>query len=176
MMANLLESLRLPQGRVLRCRWASVEALLYLATLRAGLVYLPLNTAYQRAAKWPISFRMRSPPWWSAPAPTSAGSAVAFQAGTAHVFTLNDDRTGTLLQRADANRVRMPWRRWKRMTRGHHLHQWKQTGRSKGAMLSHANLLSNAQVLKDYWDWRTPDQGGEVLLHALAHFMCMACS
>ena len=33
------------------------------------------------------------------------------------------------------------------------------TGRSKGAMLSHANLLSNALVLKDYWGWRTPAAG-----------------
>ena len=37
------------------------------------------------------------------------------------------------------------------------------TGRSKGAMLSHANLSSNALVLKDYWRW----QAGDVLIHAL---------
>jgi malonyl-CoA/methylmalonyl-CoA synthetase len=29
------------------------------------------------------------------------------------------------------------------------------TGRSKGAMLTHGNLLSNARVLKDYWGWRS---------------------
>jgi malonyl-CoA/methylmalonyl-CoA synthetase len=40
------------------------------------------------------------------------------------------------------------------------------TGRSKGAMLSHGNLLSNAQVLKDYWGW----QRGDVLIHALPIF------
>ena len=37
------------------------------------------------------------------------------------------------------------------------------TGRSKGAMLSHDNLASNALVLKDYWHW----QAGDVLIHAL---------
>jgi len=37
------------------------------------------------------------------------------------------------------------------------------TGRSKGAMLSHGNLSSNALVLKDYWRWRR----GDVLIHAL---------
>ena len=37
------------------------------------------------------------------------------------------------------------------------------TGRSKGAMLSHDNLASNALVLKDYWRW----QHGDVLIHAL---------
>jgi malonyl-CoA/methylmalonyl-CoA synthetase len=44
------------------------------------------------------------------------------------------------------------------------------TGRSKGAMLSHANLLSNALVLKDAWGWRTPADGGDVLIHALPIF------
>jgi malonyl-CoA/methylmalonyl-CoA synthetase len=40
------------------------------------------------------------------------------------------------------------------------------TGRSKGAMLTHDNLASNAKVLKDYWHW----QQGDVLLHALPLF------
>ncbi|MGA8786597.1 MAG: AMP-binding protein, partial [Polaromonas sp.] len=40
------------------------------------------------------------------------------------------------------------------------------TGRSKGAMLSHGNLLSNALVLKDYWGWKK----GDVLIHALPIF------
>ena len=40
------------------------------------------------------------------------------------------------------------------------------TGRSKGAMLSHANLASNAQVLYETWQWQTDD----VLLHALPIF------
>ena len=49
MLANLLDSLALPAGaRVAVQAEKSVEALLlYLAVLRAGLVYLPLNTAYQ---------------------------------------------------------------------------------------------------------------------------------
>ena len=40
------------------------------------------------------------------------------------------------------------------------------TGRSKGAMLTHGNLLSNARVLKDYWGWKP----GDVLIHALPIF------
>ena len=40
------------------------------------------------------------------------------------------------------------------------------TGRSKGAMLSHGNMLSNALVLKDYWGWMP----GDVLIHALPIF------
>ena len=51
MMANLLQSLDLPEGsRVAVQVEKSVEAMmLYLATLRAGYVFLPLNTAYQSA-------------------------------------------------------------------------------------------------------------------------------
>jgi malonyl-CoA/methylmalonyl-CoA synthetase len=44
------------------------------------------------------------------------------------------------------------------------------TGRSKGAMLTHGNLLSNATVLKSYWGWRPAAQGGDVLIHALPIF------
>ncbi|MES8296452.1 AMP-binding protein, partial [Cutibacterium acnes] len=40
------------------------------------------------------------------------------------------------------------------------------TGRSKGAMLTHGNLLANAQVLHDYWGWRA----GDVLIHVLPTF------
>src|SRR5690606_15412184 len=40
------------------------------------------------------------------------------------------------------------------------------TGRSKGAMLTHGNLASNAEVLKSYWGWRAD----EVLLHMLPIF------
>ena len=51
MLANLLKSLKLPKGsRVAVQVEKSPEALfLYLATIRAGYVYLPLNTAYQAA-------------------------------------------------------------------------------------------------------------------------------
>ena len=37
-------------------------------------------------------------------------------------------------------------------------------------MLSHGNMLSNAVMLKAYWGWRTPEQGGDVLIHALPIF------
>ena len=51
MMANLLKNLKLPKGsRIAVQVEKSPEALfLYLATIRAGYVYLPLNTAYQAA-------------------------------------------------------------------------------------------------------------------------------
>ena len=102
MVANLLQSLDLPPGsRIAVQVEKSVEALiLYLATLRAGLVYLPLNTAYQSAEM--AYFIENAQPAVLVCSGRNFGwvSKMAFLAGTQHVFTLNDDRTGSLLERA----------------------------------------------------------------------------
>jgi acyl-CoA synthetase (AMP-forming)/AMP-acid ligase II len=95
MMANLLDSLELPPAaRVAVQTEKSVEALmLYLAVLRAGHVYLPLNTAYQAAE---IEYFIgNAEPAVVVCAGKNFGwvSKLAFKAGTKHVFTLNDDRT-----------------------------------------------------------------------------------
>ena len=102
MMANLLESLELPEGsRIAVQVEKSVEAMmLYLATLRAGYVFLPLNTAYQSAE---IEYFIgNAEPAVVVCSPANFGwvSKIAFKAGTKHVFTLGDDRTGSLLERA----------------------------------------------------------------------------
>ncbi|KQW38639.1 malonyl-CoA synthase [Rhizobacter sp. Root404] len=168
MLANLLGSLDLPAGsRVAVQTEKSVEALmLYLAVLRAGLVYLPLNTAYQRDE---IGYFIgNAEPAVVVCAPKNFGwvSRIAFAAGTTHVFTLGDDRSGSLLQRAAVHSdVHAP------VVRGADelaaiLYTSGTTGRSKGAMLTHGNLLSNAQVLKTYWGWKR----GDVLIHALPIF------
>ena len=90
MVANLLDSLALPAGsRIAVQVEKSVEALiLYLATLRAGLVYLPLNTAYQSAE---MAYFIED----AQPAVVVCGAAqfgwiskLAFTAGTQYVFTL----------------------------------------------------------------------------------------
>lgn len=167
-LANLLKSLALPQGaRVAVQVEKSPEALLlYLATLRAGLVYLPLNTAYRESE---IEYFLSN----SEPSVVVCASAnfpwvsrLAAQTGAPHVYTLDDDRTGTLLDAA----ARMP-QAFRTVTRASDdmaaiLYTSGTTGRSKGAMLSHGNLASNAQVLHAYWGWRPDD----VLLHMLPIF------
>jgi malonyl-CoA/methylmalonyl-CoA synthetase len=172
MVANLLESLDLePGARIAVQVDKSVEALiLYLATLRAGLVYLPLNTAYQSAEM--AYFIEDARPAVVVCSGSNFGwiSKLAFQTGTAHVFTLNDDRTGSLLDRA----AHFP--RTHGVADCHAddlaaiIYTSGTTGRSKGAMLTHGNLLSNALVLQKYWAWRSPAQGGDVLIHALPIF------
>jgi malonyl-CoA/methylmalonyl-CoA synthetase len=168
MLANLLASLDLPPGsRVAVQTEKSVEALmLYLAVLRAGLVYLPLNTAYQQGEV--AYFLGNAEPGVVVCTGRNFGwvSRIAFSAGTAHVFTLNDDRSGSLLQRAAAHSDRHTPVARAADDLAAILYTSGTTGRSKGAMLSHGNLLSNARVLKQYWGWRR----GDVLIHALPIF------
>jgi malonyl-CoA/methylmalonyl-CoA synthetase len=172
MIANLLTSLELPPGaRIAAQVEKSVEAmLLYLATLRAGYVFLPLNTAYQRAE---IEYFIGNaePSVVVCAAPNFGWvSKLAFKAGTRHVFTLDDDRTGSLLQRA----AQCPDQHCVAISQtddvGVIIYTSGTTGRSKGAMLTHGNMLSNVRVLKDYWGWRSAEQGGDVLIHALPIF------
>jgi malonyl-CoA/methylmalonyl-CoA synthetase len=172
MLANLLEGLGLPPAsRIAVQVEKSVEAaLLYLATLRAGYVFLPLNTAYQSGEV--EYFVGNAEPAVVVCSSCNFGwvSKIAFSAGSQYVFTLDDDRTGSLLQRASlcSDQHTVVARRGDDLAAI--LYTSGTTGRSKGAMLSHANLLSNALVLKHYWDWRTPEQGGDVLIHALPIF------
>ncbi len=166
--ANLLVSLKLPAGaRVAVQVEKSPEALLlYLATLRAGYVYLPLNTAYQEAE---IDYFVgNAEPSLVVCAPGSAEwiGRIAKRHKARHVLTLGDDRTGSLLDAAARHSDRFETVRRKPGDMAAILYTSGTTGRSKGAMLSHDNLASNALVLKTYWRWRR----GDVLLHALPIF------
>ena len=168
MLANLFEALALPPGsRIAVQVEKSVEALmLYLATLRAGHVFLPLNTAYQSDEIRYFVENAEPAVVVCSPAHFGWVSKIAFVAGTRHVFTLDDQRGGTLLQRA----AHQPREHRPVESAADDLavivYTSGTTGRSKGAMLSHGNMLSNARTLRDYWAWQPDD----VLIHALPIF------
>jgi malonyl-CoA/methylmalonyl-CoA synthetase len=179
--ANLLASLGLPENsRIAVQVEKSPEALfLYLATLRAGYIYLPLNSAYQAAEL--EYFIGDAEPAVVVCAPKNFGPVahIAFKAGTQHVFTLDEARagrnSGSLLARAAHQPDRFDTVPRQAEDLAAILYTSGTTGRSKGAMLSHANLAANATVLRDYWHW----QEGDVLLHALplfhVHGLFVAC-
>ncbi|MDB5728478.1 MAG: malonyl-CoA synthase [Noviherbaspirillum sp.] len=166
--ANLLAGLGLPRdSRVAAQVDKSPEALiLYLATIRAGYVYLPLNMAY-RAAEVEYFIKDAEPAVVVCSPPNFGWvSQIAFKTGTAHVFTLGDRRDGSLLARAATRPDRFDTVERQPDDLAAILYTSGTTGRSKGAMLTHENLASNVRVLHEYWRWRQ----GDVLLHALPLF------
>ncbi|MFM7484122.1 MAG: malonate--CoA ligase [Burkholderiaceae bacterium] len=170
--ANLLASLNLPVGaRVAAQVEKSAEALmLYLATIRAGFVYLPLNTAY-RASEMAYFIENASPSVVVC-APKNFGwiAQTAFARGTSHIFTLDEPaqgrNSGSLLSRAVHFGDRFDTVHRHSDDLAAILYTSGTTGRSKGAMLTHGNLASNIATLHNVWQW----QQGDVLLHALPLF------
>jgi malonyl-CoA/methylmalonyl-CoA synthetase len=181
MMANLIDSLRLHgvDGRppvVAAHVDKSVEALLlYLATLRAGCVFLPLNPAY-RAAELDYFIHDAQPAMLVCrPADQEWIIPLAAEGHVEHLFTLGDDRTGSLLAHASLQDDTHTPAAVSPQDLAAILYTSGTTGRSKGAMLSHGNLLSNARTLLRHWDWRYDD----CLVHALPifhiHGLFVAC-
>ena len=166
--AHLLISLRMPAGaRVTVQVEKSVEALLlYLACLRAGLIYIPLNSAY-REAELDYFIQDAEPSLVvCSPDAEKAIRRLARRHQVPHVLTLGDDRRGTLLERAGGFGDHFETVHRAPEDLAAILYTSGTTGRSKGAMLSHGNLASNARVLHACWRWRQDD----VLLHALPIF------
>jgi malonyl-CoA/methylmalonyl-CoA synthetase len=166
--ANLLTALGLPAGSRIAVQVdKSVEAVcLYLGTIRAGHVYLPLNSAYQQAEI--AYFVENAEPAVFVCAPSNRGwiEPLARGGGAREVYTLGDDGTGTLLEAAAAMADAFETVACRGTDLASIIYTSGTTGRSKGAMLTHGNLASNAQVLDLYWRWRR----GDVLLHALPIF------
>ncbi|MDF2368556.1 malonyl-CoA synthase [Sneathiella sp.] len=167
-LAHLLSnSGAVPGDRVAVQVGKSVEAvILYLACLRAGLVYLPLNTAYKSAEIEYFITDAEPAIVVCDPASHTEISALAEKAGVKAVFTLDNDGMGSLMDSAAALPTDFTTVERASDDLAAILYTSGTTGRSKGAMLTHDNLASNAKTLNSYWQF----QAGDVLLHALPIF------
>ncbi|MGJ5080335.1 malonate--CoA ligase [Bradyrhizobium sp. HKCCYLS3013] len=163
-MANVLVARGVKPGdRVAAQTEKSVSGLvLYLATVRAGGVYLPLNTAYTLNELDYFIGDAEPTVVVCDPSKAEGIGALAAKVG-AKVETLDASGRGSLTEAADkADKA------FTTVSRGADdlaaiLYTSGTTGRSKGAMLSHDNLASNSLTLIDYWRFTKDD----VLIHAL---------
>jgi malonyl-CoA/methylmalonyl-CoA synthetase len=155
-----------PGDRVAMQAEKTVEALaLYLACLRVGALFLPLNTAY--TAPEIAYFLEDAQPRVAVVAPISVDKLrpLAAAHGT-ELLTLDAQGHGTLTDRASQAPVPFENVARKADDLAAILYTSGTTGRSKGAMLSHNNLLSNAKTLVKAWRFSEHD----TLLHALPIF------
>lgn len=136
---------------------------LYGASVQAGAVYLPLNTAYTQGE---LTYFIEDAEPKLVVCDDADITAVSTIAKNALVMTLSADGNGSLSRAADEKPTI-----FKTVARGPDdlaglLYTSGTTGRSKGAMMSHKNLLSNAQSLTELWGISHEDR----LIHALPIF------
>ncbi len=162
--ANLLVSRGVKPGdRVAAQTEKSVPGLvLYLATVRAGAVYLPLNTAYTLNELEYFITDAEPSLVVCDPSKAEGIGAIARKVG-AKVETLGADGKGSLTDAAARASETFETVARANDDLAAILYTSGTTGRSKGAMLTHDNLASNSLSLVDYWRFTDKD----VLIHAL---------
>lgn len=139
---------------------------LYLACLRAGIVYQPLNPAFQPAE---VGYYLTD----ASPALVVCSGknedwvrTAAKRAGVEQVLTLDRDGTGTLAAAAGKAESVFATRTCDGSELACLLYSSGTTGKPKGIRLSHDNLAANVRTLVDLWGFTSDD----VLIHALPLF------
>ena len=131
---------------------------LYLACLKIGAVYAPINTAYTAPE---VAYFLAD----AEPA-LFVASDESLDAGDVPMETLDAAGGGSLAELAAASPPVETTTPRDDSDLAALIYTSGTTGRAKGAMLNHGNLASNAATLCDYWGWRSDD----ILLHALPIF------
>ncbi len=144
----------------------SPEALaVYAACVQKGIIFLPLNTGY--TASELDYFIENSGAKLVICDPSKENDIAPIAERTrAQILTLDGSGDGSLIESAKSQPEMTSTTARNGDDLAAFLYTSGTTGRSKGAMLTQDNLLSNAEVLKDYWAFTRAD----VLLHALPIF------
>jgi len=166
--ANVIQGAGLAPGdRLVAQIGKSVSALaLYAGCVQSGVVYLPLNSAYTvKELEYFLSDSEASALICDTDA--DAGLVAMCEKLSVKTYTLSSDgQSGTLLELVNSAADSFQTVARNPEDLAALLYTSGTTGRSKGAMLTQSNLLSNAQVLHKLWQFTDKD----TLLHALPVF------
>jgi len=167
-LANLFASMGVKAGEriAIQTEKSAENLMVYLAALRMGAVYLPLNPDYTLSEVRYFLEDAEPSLFICRPSHEAECVALAAELNVGGVLTLGPGGEGTLPASAQAQPSD-----FKDVVRGADdlaaiLYTSGTTGRSKGAMLTHENLRSNAEALRRYWRFTSEDR----LLHALPIF------
>ncbi|MGR3572804.1 malonate--CoA ligase [Brevirhabdus sp.] len=165
--ANVLSELGVKPGDRLAVQIdKSADALaLYAACVQAGVIFLPLNPAYTAEEVRYFVTDSGAAAFVCQPARRNEMAPLAKDTGC-QLETLGTENDGSFADRAASAPDQFETVAREADDLAAFLYTSGTTGRSKGAMLTQENLLSNAQVLVDHWGFT----GDDVLLHALPIF------
>jgi len=152
-----------------------IQLATYVATIKAGGVYLPLNTGYT-LSELEYFFNDAKPKVIIVDDKIQNEVKNLVSYSSVSILSLNLDETGSLIEQ-----IKKYPKKFQSIKRNENdlaaiLYTSGTTGKSKGAMLSHRNLVSNSEVLRKFWKFTEND----VLLHMLpiyhTHGLFVACN